>query len=144
MVVDYAHTPDSLGRTLAAARGLCRGKLWVVFGAGGERDQAKRPQMGQAASAADRVVLTTDNARREEPTAIAQAIRDGIDPATAVEIVIDRKTAIESTLAAAGADDLVLIAGKGHERTQLVGESPARFDDREIVAATLGTSKLAR
>jgi len=138
VVVDYAHTPDALRRTLQAARSLCRGTLWVVFGAGGERDQAKRPQMGLAAGVADRVVITTDNSRGEEPADIAAAILEGIEPPATAEIVLDRGVAIRHAVAQAGPDDVVVIAGKGHETTQIVGEQRRGFDDREIVREVLG------
>jgi UDP-N-acetylmuramoyl-L-alanyl-D-glutamate--2,6-diaminopimelate ligase len=139
VVVDYAHTPDALRRTLGAARDLCSGRLWVVFGAGGERDQAKRAPMGQAASVADRVVITSDNPRGEDPAEIAAAVRRGVEPPARVELELDRRTAIRGALASAGPEDLVVIAGKGHETTQRIGGEVRALDDREIVRQALRT-----
>ncbi len=98
VVIDYAHTPDALQRTLGAARKLTSGQLTVVFGAGGERDQEKRPMMGQAARLADRVVLTSDNPRSEDPALIAAAIRTGLDDHPHVEVVLDRAEAIRQAV----------------------------------------------
>ncbi len=115
VVVDYAHTPDALARTLATARRLTTGRVAVVFGAGGERDQGKRPELGKAACAADRIVLTSDNPRSEDPAAIAAAIRSGIPTGHELSIELDRARAVERAVLDAGADDLVILAGKGHE-----------------------------
>lgn len=115
VVVDYAHTPDALARTLATARRLTGGRVAVVFGAGGERDQGKRPELGHAACAADRIVLTSDNPRSEDPAAIAAAIRSGIPVGRELSIELDRARAVERAVLDAGADDLVILAGKGHE-----------------------------
>jgi UDP-N-acetylmuramoyl-L-alanyl-D-glutamate--2,6-diaminopimelate ligase len=130
VVVDYAHTPDALSRTLAVARRLCRGALVVVFGAGGDRDKDKREPMGAAASLADRVVLTSDNPRTEDPARIADAIRAGIRAGVPVVTQLDRRTAIAGAIAAAAEGDVVVIAGKGHETRQIVGDRSAPFDDR--------------
>ena len=138
VVVDYAHSPDALARTLAAARELCRGRLWVVFGAGGNRDQAKRPPMGQAASLADRVVLTSDNPRDEDPAEIAAAIRAGIATGVDVELELDRARAIRMAVLGAAADDVVVVAGKGHETTQESHGERRAFSDRQVVRAALG------
>ncbi len=133
VVVDYAHTPDALARTLETARALAgRGRLTVVFGAGGERDRGKRPAMGAAASAADQVVLTSDNPRGESSRAIAEAIRAGITPGASVIVELDRRRAIERAIAESGVDDVVVLAGKGHERTQHVGEKIRPFDDAAV------------
>jgi UDP-N-acetylmuramoyl-L-alanyl-D-glutamate--2,6-diaminopimelate ligase len=137
VVVDYAHSPDALGRTLAGARPLCKGRLTVVFGAGGDRDRDKRAPMGQAAAAADRVILTTDNPRSEDPKEIAVAIRMGLAGHDQVEIVLDRASAIERAVGEAGAEDVVLIAGKGHERDQTIGVSSRPFSDKEVALAAL-------
>lgn len=133
VVVDYAHTPDALARTLRTARGLCGGKLWVVFGAGGRRDPNKRRPMGEAASVADHVVLTTDNPRDEDPRAIAAAVRAGITSDVIEEP--DRARAIERAIERAAANDVVVIAGKGHERTQTIGATIQPFDDRALARA---------
>jgi UDP-N-acetylmuramoyl-L-alanyl-D-glutamate--2,6-diaminopimelate ligase len=129
VVVDYAHTPDALARTIATARALCRGNLVVVFGAGGDRDVAKRAPMGAASSRADRVVLTSDNPRGEDPARIADAIRAGIAPGTDVRVVLDRREAIRSVVLDAGEDDVILVAGKGHETDQTAGGVTRPFDD---------------
>ncbi len=132
VVVDYAHSPDALARTLATARTLCQARLAVVFGAGGNRDREKRGPMGQAARAADRVVLTADNPRDEDPAAIAAALREGLEGHADLRQILDRRAAIERTIVEAAEDDVVLIAGKGHERTQTVGKTSVAFDDAEI------------
>ena len=139
--VDFAHTPDGLEKVLGAARGFCRGKLWVVFGAGGDRDPMKRPLMGAAcARLADRLVVTSDNPRSEEPTAIIAAIVRGVDEARSrgaagevAAIEPDRRAAIAKALREAAADDVVIIAGKGHETTQEIKGVKYPFDDREAV-----------
>ena len=134
--VDFAHTPDGLEKVLAAARGFCRGELWVVFGAGGDRDPMKRPLMGAAAAqAADRLVITSDNPRSEDPLAIIAAIRAGIPADAAVVVEPDRKQAIHTVLASAASGDVVIIAGKGHETTQEIAGVKHPFDDREMVRA---------
>lgn len=133
VVVDYAHTPDALTRTLATARKLCGGVLTIVFGAGGDRDKAKRPLLGAAARAADRIVLTSDNPRSEEPEAIMAEIAAGIGEHACVIREPDRKKAIELALAGADQDDLILIAGKGHEQTQESKGHKQPFSDVAIV-----------
>lgn len=133
IVVDYAHTDDALRKVLEAARPLTRGKLWVVFGCGGERDRTKRPLMGDvAARLADRVVLTSDNPRGEDPAAIIREIQLGVKDAS-VETEPDRRRAITRALTGASAGDLVVIAGKGHEPYQIVGDDVLSFDDRDVV-----------
>ena len=130
--VDYAHTPDALARALAALRPTTRGRLFVVFGCGGDRDRGKRPQMGAIAEAgADRVVLTSDNPRGERPAEILAEIRAGLRAPERVATIEDRRAAIERAVGEATADDVVLIAGKGHEDYQIVGAERRRFDDRE-------------
>ncbi len=132
VIVDYAHTPDSLENVLRAARGL-GGRLTVVFGAGGERDREKRPLMGRvAARLADRAIVTTDNPRSEDPAAIAHEVAHG-----ALEIVLDRRAAIETALGTARAGDVVVIAGKGSDtEMELDGHSVA-FDDRVVAREVL-------
>ena len=141
VIVDYAHTPDGLERALAAARELSHGRVVVVFGAGGERDHAKRPRMGEvAARLADLVVLTSDNPRSEDPEDIIAAVSAGIAPgaaAGAVTIEPDRARAIEGALSAAGQDDVVLIAGKGHETGQEIAGRVVPFDDAEVARRIL-------
>jgi len=134
-VVDYAHTPDALENVLRTLNDLrSGGALTVVFGCGGDRDRTKRPIMGEiAARLADRVILTSDNPRHENPEAILAEIAAGVGDARNVERIVDRRIAIEHGLATAGNGDVVLVAGKGHEDYQIVGASRIHFDDREVV-----------
>ena len=134
--VDFAHTPDGLEKVLSAARGFTPqgGHLWVVFGAGGDRDPMKRPLMGGAcARLADCLVVTSDNPRSEEPEKIIEQIVAGAEGARELHVEPDRKKAIEFALAEAGPDDVVIIAGKGHETTQEIKGVKHPFDDREVV-----------
>ncbi|MGA8259560.1 MAG: UDP-N-acetylmuramoyl-L-alanyl-D-glutamate--2,6-diaminopimelate ligase [Arenicellales bacterium] len=136
-VVDYAHTPDALARALQSVREHCRGELWCVFGCGGDRDRGKRPEMGRIAEKwADRVVLSNDNPRSEQPARIVADILGGMSGEP--QIILDRRRAIAEVLVAARRDDWVLIAGKGHETTQTIGERVIPFDDREVVSTCLG------
>ena len=136
VVVDYAHTPDGLAELLAASRHVAGGgKVVVVFGCGGHRDREKRPQMGAAAVAgADVVVVTSDNPRDEEPGEIIDAVLSGITPADRDRVVVeaDRRAAIALALRAAGPADVVVVAGKGHETTQDLGDRTIDFDDRAV------------
>jgi UDP-N-acetylmuramoyl-L-alanyl-D-glutamate--2,6-diaminopimelate ligase len=137
-LVDYAHTPDALDSVLRAAREGAAGELAIVFGCGGDRDRGKRPEMGRIARAlADRVVVTSDNPRREEPRAIVEAIVAGIDDRRGVSIELDRRTAIRRAIAEARPGDVVVVAGKGHEAYQIVGDQVLPFDDRAEVRAAL-------
>ncbi|MEX1315835.1 MAG: UDP-N-acetylmuramoyl-L-alanyl-D-glutamate--2,6-diaminopimelate ligase [Synechococcaceae cyanobacterium] len=132
VLVDYAHTPDGLENALQACRPFTRGRLICVFGCGGDRDRSKRPQMGRiAARLADRVVVTSDNPRTEDPGRILEDVVAGIPAGTDLEVEGDRAAAIAAAIAAAAADDLVLIAGKGHEDYQILGTTKIHFDDRE-------------
>jgi UDP-N-acetylmuramoyl-L-alanyl-D-glutamate--2,6-diaminopimelate ligase len=134
--VDYAHTPDALDRTLTTARRFvgAAGRLIVVFGAGGNRDRAKRGPMGRVAGElADIVILTNDNPRDEEPAAIAAAIAAGAPPQTPVLTELDRAKAIRQALTMAGPTDVVVVAGKGHETVQEVRGAQLPFDDREEI-----------
>lgn len=141
VVVDYAHTPDALDRVLGALAELANGELTCVFGCGGERDRGKRGLMGRvAASRAQHVVLTDDNPRGEEPGAIVADIAAGTAGHPSVVIEHDRAAAIRRAIASARAGDIVLIAGKGHETTQLVGSERRPFDDRAVVRAALGSN----
>ncbi len=137
-VVDYAHTPDALTKALQALRPLAEvrgGRLWCVFGCGGDRDRAKRAEMGRVAqSLADQVLLTSDNPRSEDPMAIVRDIRQGLtEPSSAVEIQVDRASAIAQAMQAALPQDVVLIAGKGHETYQEVAGERHPFSDVEQV-----------
>jgi UDP-N-acetylmuramoyl-L-alanyl-D-glutamate--2,6-diaminopimelate ligase len=142
VVVDYAHTPDGLERLLQSARAVTSGRLLVVFGCGGDRDRAKRPLMGEvAARLADEVVVTSDNPRHERPEAIVDEILTGTARAEAspasVRTVLDRRAAIADALGRARDDDMVVIAGKGHETTQDIGGQLFDFDDRAVVRSLL-------
>jgi UDP-N-acetylmuramoyl-L-alanyl-D-glutamate--2,6-diaminopimelate ligase len=142
VIVDYAHTPDALTQALAAVRPHCAGSLWCVFGCGGNRDRSKRPLMGAAAARlADRVVLTSDNPRDEDPDAIIAAIRAGIDRSDSVEAIPDRTAAIRHAIGAAGSGDVVLVAGKGHEDYQIVGGRRLPYSDQAVVAAALEVAR---
>jgi UDP-N-acetylmuramoyl-L-alanyl-D-glutamate--2,6-diaminopimelate ligase len=133
VIVDYAHTPDSLINVLEAARGLGRGKLIVVFGAGGDRDREKRPLMGRAAARlADRAIVTTDNPRSEDPAEIAAQVAHG-----RLEIVLDRRAAIEAALGAARPGDVVVIAGKGADTEMELAGGTVPFDDRVVAREVL-------
>jgi UDP-N-acetylmuramoyl-L-alanyl-D-glutamate--2,6-diaminopimelate ligase len=130
VLVDYAHTPDALASVLAAARRHGSGQLWCVFGCGGDRDSGKRPQMGAIAAAqADRIVVTSDNPRSEDPAAIIAQIVAGIPAGIAVEIIEDRAQAIQFAISNAVAGDCVVLAGKGHETYQQIGTEKLPFDD---------------
>ncbi len=133
VLVDYAHTPDALERVLIAARSLTRGRVLCVFGCGGDRDPQKRPRMGAAVGRlADYAWLTNDNPRSEEPRAIAAAVEVGLREMDArYEVELDRARAIELAILRARPGDVVLIAGKGHEPYQLIGEQSFVFDDRD-------------
>ncbi|UCH36121.1 MAG: UDP-N-acetylmuramoyl-L-alanyl-D-glutamate--2,6-diaminopimelate ligase [Armatimonadota bacterium] len=136
VVVDYSHTPDGLEKALRDARRLVSGRLLVVFGAGGDRDPGKRPLMGEtAARLADLVFVTSDNPRSESPERIIQQIMSGVPWASRrrCRAQPDRREAIRMALDEARADDLVLIAGKGHETYQIFADRTIHFDDREVV-----------
>lgn len=142
VVIDYAHTPRALEQVLLALREHCDGRLWCVFGAGGERDPGKRPLMGAAAERlADFVMLTTDNPRHEDPTQIIVDILAGTADPDACYIQPDRARAIEHVLELARPEDVVLIAGKGHEDYQLIGERRLHFSDREVVQAWFASGR---
>jgi UDP-N-acetylmuramoyl-L-alanyl-D-glutamate--2,6-diaminopimelate ligase len=136
VIVDYAHTPDSLENVLRAARGLGDGRLTVVFGAGGDRDRGKRPLMGRVVSElADRAILTSDNPRSEDPEAIAREV--AAEAPEAFEQELDRRAAIERALLGAGPGEIVVIAGRGAEPEQEVATGKVPFDDREVVRSVL-------
>ena len=138
VIVDYAHTPDALEAVLDASRALVApgGSMTVVFGCGGDRDAGKRPLMGEVATRlADRVVLTDDNPRSEDPGAIVAAVLAGCERPP--EVLHDRREAISAAVGAAGPSDLVIVAGKGHETGQQVGAEVVPFDDREVVGVAL-------
>jgi len=133
VVVDYAHTPDSLDNVLRAARDLGDGRLIAVFGAGGDRDREKRPLMGRvAAELADRAIVTTDNPRSEDPAAIAAEVAEG-----GMEIVLDRREAIRAALADARAGDVVVIAGKGADTEMELADRRIPFSDKDVARELL-------
>jgi UDP-N-acetylmuramoyl-L-alanyl-D-glutamate--2,6-diaminopimelate ligase len=137
IIVDYAHTPQGLAAACTAAKQHFSGELWCVFGCGGDRDRDKRPLMAQAAEQfADQVIVTSDNPRHEIPQAIIEQIVNGFTRPAAVTTVVDRRQAIAHAIQQAADDDVILIAGKGHEACQIVGDLCIDFDDR-IVAHEL-------
>jgi UDP-N-acetylmuramoyl-L-alanyl-D-glutamate--2,6-diaminopimelate ligase len=134
---DYAHTPDALERALCAVRPFATGKLIVVFGCGGDRDRGKRPEMGAVAErVADRVIITSDNPRTEDPERILDDIASGLRRAD-YERIEDRRQAIARAIAIAGPDDVVVLAGKGHETYQVRGTERLPFDERVVVRELL-------
>ncbi|QYG92796.1 UDP-N-acetylmuramoyl-L-alanyl-D-glutamate--2,6-diaminopimelate ligase [Iamia sp. SCSIO 61187] len=137
VIVDYAHTPDGIEQVIATLREVSPGRITIVFGCGGDRDATKRPLMGEAAAAADLVVLTSDNPRSEDPGAIIEAVRAGIPSDTALVVEPQRELAIGRALAAASPGDTVLLAGKGHETTQDLGDRVVPFDDRAVARRLL-------
>jgi UDP-N-acetylmuramoyl-L-alanyl-D-glutamate--2,6-diaminopimelate ligase len=144
VLVDYSHKPDALRQALVSARELVGdgGRVTVVFGCGGDRDAAKRPLMGAVAvELADRVVITSDNPRSEDPRAIISDIQTGVPDGAPAVTELDRRRAIELALHDAGPGDVVLIAGKGHETTQVVGDEHIPFDDRAVARGALATTR---
>jgi len=154
VLVDYAHTPDALRRVLETMRALTPNRLIVVFGAGGDRDKGKRPEMGRVgAQCADLCVLTSDNPRTEDPQLILAEVEAGtreaggrrIEPGELADAgqgyctLIDRREAIAAAIGAARAGDTVLLAGKGHETHQIIGTERTRFDDHEEARAAIAS-----
>jgi len=140
VLVDYAHTDDALGNVLSTLRSLCRGRLIVVFGCGGDRDRTKRPRMARVAEQwADWVVVTSDNPRTEDPLGIIEEIRAGFSGDVGDRVVVepDRRRAIATALRRADGRDVVLIAGKGHEDYQIIGTERVDFDDRQVAREVL-------
>jgi UDP-N-acetylmuramoyl-L-alanyl-D-glutamate--2,6-diaminopimelate ligase len=143
VVIDYAHTDDALKNLLETARPLAQRRVITVFGCGGDRDRTKRPLMGAvAARLSDMVVMTSDNPRGEDPARIIDEIKRGVPPvserdAAAVVAIVDRKEAIQFAIAKAQPGDLVLLAGKGHEKTQVIGDRELPFDEAGIAREAL-------
>jgi UDP-N-acetylmuramyl-tripeptide synthetase len=145
VIVDYAHTPDGLENLLRSARDLKPARIIVVFGCGGNRDRTKRPRMGRlAATLADVAIVTSDNPRHEAPDEIIEEILTGMDPGgnpdqkASVIVEPDRRSAIAAAISMAREHDMILIAGKGHETVQIVGDAEIEFDDREVARELLG------
>ncbi len=136
--VDYAHTPDALSHVLAALRPTTSGRLFCVFGAGGDRDVSKRPLLGRSASAADVVVLTSDNPRTEDPGEIINQVQTGLSHSQC-HVEVERGAAIAWAIRHARRGDCVLIAGKGHERIQQLGETPVPFDDVQVASSLIAS-----
>ncbi len=136
--VDYAHTPDAVSQVIAALLPTTANRLICVVGAGGDRDSSKRPELGTAASQADIVVVTSDNPRSEAPAEIAAAVQDGV-VADRCHVELNRAVAIRWAIETAEPGDCVLLAGKGHEKTQEIGDTTLPFDDREVAAAALAS-----
>ncbi len=136
VVVDYAHTPDALERALKSLKSLCRGNLVVVFGCGGDRDQDKRAQMGRIAqSIADRIIVTDDNPRTEPSAQIIEQIKQGLSQP--ITVIHDRRQAMAEAIKSSNQDDLILLAGKGHEHTQTIGNAVNPLSDRAMVPELL-------
>ncbi len=140
ILIDYAHTDDALGNVLTTLRPLCSGRLIVLFGCGGGRDRSKRPRMARVARAnADILIITSDNPRSEAPQQIIDEIRSGlscfVDPNVFIEV--NRKKAIQFAIDKAKTNDIVLLAGKGHETYQVIGEKRIAFSDKEVALASI-------
>lgn len=135
IVVDYAHTPDALEKVLLSAKFHTESKVWCVFGCGGDRDKGKRPLMGQAAeTGADNIVITTDNSRSEAPEAIANDIKAGLKHQEKAVSIADREAAIRHCLNNADNGDIIVVAGKGHEDYQIIGNKKTNYNERAVVA----------
>lgn len=139
IMIDYAHSPDSLENILKAVKSYTKGRVICVFGCGGDRDKAKRPMMGEVAGKiADFTVITSDNPRTEDPKQIVDQIEEGIKNTKGLyKVIVNRTRAIEYALRMAGKYDIVVLAGKGHETYQILGEKKVHYDEREIVAQIL-------
>jgi UDP-N-acetylmuramoyl-L-alanyl-D-glutamate--2,6-diaminopimelate ligase len=136
-IVDYAHTPDALERTLVAARKICKKNLLLVFGCGGDRDKTKRPEMGAVAEKlADKIWLTSDNPRTEEPEQILKDVEKGFS-AKKYNKIIERREAIKEAVLALQSGDVLVVAGKGHEDYQIIGKERHHFSDKEELICLL-------
>ncbi len=143
VVVDYAHTPEGIEAVVAAARALTAGRVILVVGAGGDRDRSKRPLMGEAASRADQVMVTSDNPRSEDPAAIMSEVAAGVSASTTqLTTEIDRRRAIRAAVRSASPGDMVLILGKGHEVGQEFADRTVAFDDREVAREELRAAQV--
>jgi len=143
VVVDYAHTEQGLAAVCASVREHFSGQLWCVFGCGGDRDRSKRPLMAKVAEKyADRIIVTTDNPRHEDPQDIIDEVLTGFSSQENVEAVIDRRQAIDIAISNAQPEDVVLLAGKGHETSQIVGDVHIAFDDRRVAREFLSARSI--
>jgi len=140
IVVDYAHTPDALAQALSSLQAHCKGRLFCIFGCGGDRDKSKRPLMAKAVAAhCDKIVVTNDNPRTEEPLAIITDILSGLTPSAEVLVETDREKAIDLVLQQAGPNDVILVAGKGHEDYQIIGQQRLPYSDIATVQRLLAS-----
>jgi UDP-N-acetylmuramoyl-L-alanyl-D-glutamate--2,6-diaminopimelate ligase len=138
VLIDYAHTPDSLENVLTSVRGFCKGRLISVFGCGGDRDNTKRPIMGEiGARLADIAIITSDNPRTEDPNQIIDQVLSGIQDRSSCLVEENRRKAIRKAMALAEKDDIIVLCGKGHETYQILGTQKTHLDEREEVAAAL-------
>ncbi|GAM76993.1 UDP-N-acetylmuramoylalanyl-D-glutamate-2,6-diaminopimelate ligase [Vibrio ishigakensis] len=138
IVVDYAHTPDALEKALCALRVHCEGKLWAIFGCGGDRDRGKRPMMAEIGEKfADQIILTDDNPRSEDPQQIIQDMLKGVSDQKYVQVEHDRFSALSYAVENASTKDIILIAGKGHEDYQIIGDKTIHYSDRESAMTLL-------
>ena len=146
-VVDFCHTPDAIAKAIESLLPTVRargGRLWTVFGCGGDRDPGKRPMMGDiAARLSDEVVVTSDNPRSEEPQSIIDAIVMGCAGATNVRTVVDRREAIHAAVLEAAPQDVILVAGKGHENEQILRDGPHPFLDAEVLREAFNERRVA-
>ena len=140
--MDYAHTPDGLENILQTAKKIVENRILVVFGCGGDRDSTKRPIMGRIASQlGDRVFVTSDNPRTENPVQIVKdveaGVKEGLHDGVTYEVIVDRREAIHKAIKEATTGDVVIIAGKGHEDYQILKDETIHFDDREVAREAL-------
>lgn len=143
VIVDYAHTPDGISKVISTARGMNRRQVIALVGAGGDRDRGKRPLMGAAVSAADLVIITSDNPRTEDPGEIGNAVLGGVEPGTDVIYELDRAMAIQRAVDEATPGDVVLILGRGHEPYQEIGDTKLPFDDRRVARRALELRRMS-
>ncbi|MGO2474540.1 MAG: Mur ligase family protein, partial [Vibrio litoralis] len=139
VVVDYAHTPDALEKALMALRVHCQGKLWSIFGCGGDRDSGKRPMMTEISeSLADESIITDDNPRSEDPAQIVADMLQGAVNPEQIHVIHSRYQACQYALQHAGENDIILLAGKGHEDYQIINGQTVHYSDRETAQVLLG------
>ena len=139
VVVDYAHTPDALEKALAALRVHCSGNLWAIFGCGGDRDKGKRPMMAETAEQfADKIIISDDNPRSEDPAEIVKDMLMGLKQPQTAYVEHDRYQAVKFALEQAGNNDIILLAGKGHEDYQVLKDETVHYSDRESALQLLG------